>query len=989
MNSTNFVNSNAFAGLNSIAAALASKGIALPSIDGNGDLQEVTVDPSANLVDSLRDLLGAEAVPMKGIRSRKPEWIEVADPTGCIWNVPIFNKTATNSVDGATGLTTREIKLPPYVKALEKGNFRGALVSIYREMVFQLRNELGLRVQGFFAPVAVSAEIPEGFYKFLYDSKGRVSRILVNEAQMETQAVDSDGDRAFVLFSPKGHGTRVVFCKIPFTSQAPILERFEGAVFEDWASIELEDLPGRYPASVLPYNNIVESAETLTETNGVVQSVYDQFIKNHTPAPVGISTTEWNAAEAQYFLENDYNEAVKLAFMTEVEMVINKETGETKIVKGRFQDIEKNGLKLSRKDGSAKVEMCYEQLNYQSFSGVAKNLLSSASGIQKLVPGQLQHLRYASVDDLVNRYWNLQTLTNEKDDWGQRDLKPRAISLTKKAEAFVTEQKSLEKAIELAQTMVKMNESYGWNFLAELYLLADNTAMAEKLQFKAKLIDRANRETGWGAQGCFRDGGLITRLVKAKLLRVKAISTHRTGLPIYQVELFDLQGNAVALFDQKREGNDLPDKGIGYHYLLPPVYDAEAGRWMDGLTAMRFAFRQESRFVTEVDPETREERVIEEVRSFDRYFFAVRNPETMEILCGFGCRRKDWLNKRVMNELQEAITAYCGKVGILVNSNYDRSGVNAHNLKSAECTVAINYGRYVQSPEDMWEIFAKARETHLLCPGNKQQNPLIRKYAMAKTNGVAVWAHPDAHMSRPGKNQAQINKGIQAVKARIALVDCSTKTGGWISTQGVAAQSDVQCFYPQVIQDPEAAAQYAEDNGKALEELETKMVHTWTGGTKQIWLTPAKDQIEVGKFIDAKFGLKYMPADLGGTVTTEDGEDVHFVIPVSEIVDKGALYAMLQHGLTEKVIEIVEKQGKAEQTTRVKALIIETTVYRSGSHSENTPAKYGASTIGGFDRFAVIQPLKEIGWEIPTPHLTNFLICQEVVNQVEEALANA
>lgn len=994
-NQNPFVTSST-AGINSIAAQMLAKFGGILALDEAGEVttKEVSVAEGENLVTRLRDLLPQEETAKKlfpravrPVHSREPEWIEVTDPSGRIHSMPVFNKTATNSVDGDTNLVIREIKLPPYIGHLEKGRYDLALVSLYRELVFQLRTELGLRVQGFFCPVAVSAQIPAGYYKFLYDSKGKVSRILVNEEEMKSQAVDSDGDRAFVLTVKGGDGSRVIFGKIPFTSQAPVLQKFEGPVFEDFDNLTLEDLPEQFPNHIKPNVYQLEAEDKSVKSDRPVMSIRDQFIKNHTGAPVGIITTEWNAAEAQYFLEHGYLEGCAMAFNTQCEV-------DGVMVNGRFQDVEGNGLKLSRKDGATKVPFCYASLNYQVYGPLAKCLMSSKSGIQSLRPTQMQHLRYASVSDVVARYWFVEGLTQKPDKWQQSDLVARPLTMAERAMNVIKEQGSVVKAIEVLKKTLKKDQPYGWRLLSEVFAINNQPELAERYANKADLIEKSNREKGWNAEGCFRDGGLITRLIKAKLLRTKNLGLHHSGLPMYQVELFDLQGNAVALFDQKREGNDLPEKGIGYHYLLVPVYDPTLGRWVDGLQAMRHAFRQEQRWVTVTTQD--ESFDVEEVRSFSRYFFGVRNPETNQVVRGFGTLIKDWSNRLVMAQLQEAITSWCDQAGILVNSNVDRTEISGHNLKSAACTVTIHYGRYEQKPEEMLEIFEDAcaklkeyRPVGTICPGNKQQNPLIRKYVLARENGTAVWAHPEAHMSRPGKNQSQINRAMLPVKARIALVNTTTLTGGWASTQGVEAQTDVQCFYPQVIQDPVLAQQYADDNGKSMEELETKMVHTWTGGTKQIWLTSAKEQIELGKFIDAKFSLKFMPAPLGGEVFDEDGNDIHFVIPISEIADKGSLYAMMCAGLEEKVIDITEVQDGVEQKTRVRALIIETTVYRSGSHSENTPAKRGGMTVNGFDRFALIKPLMDLGWNIPVPSLTNFMLLQSKINELEGVVANS
>jgi hypothetical protein len=290
----------------------------------------------------------------------------------------------------------------------------------------------------------------------------------------------------------------------------------------------------------------------------------------------------------------------------------------------------------------------------------------------------------------------------------------------------------------------------------------------------------------------------------------------------------------------------------------------------------------------------------------------VKNPETNEAVRGLGVKKTDWTNIPVqVTILQEAVSSYLGKCGMLVNGAEDRKTISEMSLTVARNVVTLNYGRFEESPEKMYAVFEEATKQlqvmlpgFTICPGNKQQNPIIRKYVLGRTNGTAVWAHPEAHMSRPGKNQSQLSRALLKVNARIALVDTTTQTGGWASTQGVDAQRSEKCFYPQVMQDPEEAREYAEAEGIEFEKLTSKIIHTWTGGQKQIWLKEAKEAIELGKFIDARFSLKFMPAPLGGEVLTSQGEDVHFVIPITEIIDKGSLKAMMSAGLREETITI-------------------------------------------------------------------------------------
>ena len=992
-------NSSSSVSFNSIAAQLVAKGFGMIKGDDEGGLvttTDVVITDRKSVVNKLGDLMEEKDLFPKAVTkvfSKEPEWLTVIAPNDQEFIVPIFNKTASTKV--TEGIAVREVQLPPYVGHIENGRFEQAKKSLYKEMIFQARTELSLRVGGFTAPVAVSMEIPAGYYKLLRDSKGKVCRILVNENEMKLQAVDSDGDRATVGSDTRRAGQRACFMKIPFTSQAPVLQLWDKPVFEDFVDLTMEDLPSLSTTGTahLPmyYTNLSEAElplEIQIEFKGRIQSTKDHFIKSHTPAPVGVITTEWNALESKYFRENDYTEAIKLAFATQVP--IKDAKGKEILANGRYEDVEGNGLKQSRKDGATKKEFCYSSFKYLKYGAVSKSLLSSASGIQRLLPAQLYGFQKMAPEEIIRRYWEVK-LSDKPDVYGNADLVKPRVTIQEKV-AMIVKSVGLVKATEQIRKTVKQESAYSHRMYAEVLRLGKHFELAEQMEARADAIVERQREAGW----TLRDGGLISRLIQQKLLVIEDLGHHHSGLGIYRIQLNDPTGKPVALFDQKREANDLPERGLGYYYLLVPVFDATLDRWVDGITALKHAFRQEVRTVLQEDPDTGETVEVEEVRSFDRYNFLVRNPETGQIVRGLGVNKKDWDNGMMMNQLQEALTGYCGKMGILVNTDSNREDIMLHNFRAAQCVVGIRFGRYEQTPEKMYDIFVNAcnqlkdfRPKGSISPGNKQQNMLMRKYVLARDNGTPVWASEFTHVARSAKSRAQLERAMLPVKARIALVDSTTKTGGWASTQGVEAQSNVQCFYPQVIQDQQQAEAYCKSNDMEFSELESKIVNTWLGTQKQIWLTPAKEQIELGKFIDAKYGIKFMPAPLGGTVVDEDGKDIHFVKPVWEVIDKAALHAILANGVEEKIIEVTEVQDGVVKVTRVKALVFETTIYRSGSHSENTPAKRGFSSIGGFDRFAVINTLIELGWQIPTPHLTNTQVIQGYIADFQKQVANS
>lgn len=973
----------------SIGALLAAQGLTLQLETGGVKKDTVKFDKKYSTP------MPSAVLPL---RSKEVEWITVQTPNGEL-EVPIFNKTAITTHDTVSGLDEREVKLPPYVGYLQAGHYDRAITSMMREMVFQSRNELGLPIVGIHAPIAVSAEIPQGYYKILKDTKGKPCRILVNEAEMQIQAVDSDGDRASAMRGEgKTHQGKIVFAKIPFTSQAPILQEYMAPVFESWSDLTLAGLqaytPEGAPDVTEPFHYMWDSESTLSEAdreaigNKTILSVYDTFIKNHTNSPVGLTTSQWNHIEAQYARTYGYEEALKMAFATEVEV-------DGIMVNGRFFDVEKNGLKLSRKDGLSKQQYLYEKLKGATLQGVAKALLTSSSGIQALTREQMQYMMDLTPEDIINRYFYCTGLTIMPDKYGTVDLaEPQAITWVGRIQKMMTYWTMDVIKVNLRQRCEKKMSFFNLKMYATWHEMTGRLEAAERLNKMAEDARLIELERGWK----LRDGGLISRLVDEKMLRFTKLNTkHHSGLPMYKVELYNQNGKLVGLVDQKREGNDLPDQGLGFHYLLVPVFDQDLGQWVDGTLAMRHAFRQETRMAVryvETDQGT-EEVEFEEARSFDRYTFLVKNPETDQIVRGFGVNKKDWQNGRMLNELQEAITSYCSKAGILVNSSYDRAEISQMNLKASANVVTINYGRHDKTPEQMWDVFEEAvdslKETRAhgsICPGNKQTKMDIRQYVLGRENGVAVWSDEQAHIARGGKNRSQLTRALLSVDAKIALVASTTLTGGWISNQGIEKQNKVQCFYPRVIQDEEEARQYAEDNDMDFGDVETKVIESWSGKTKRIWLTPAKEQIEVGKFIDAKYSLKFMPAPLGGTVKTLSNEDVDFVIPITEIIDKSSLVAMLPH-LKEEEIVINEIQDGKKVQTKVKALIIDTKVFRSGSHSENTPAKVGVMKISGFDCWALRKPLMDIGVSIPEPTLVNTQVIQAFIKGFRRWQANA
>ena len=107
---------------------------------------------------------------------------------------------------------------PPWETHVKNGNFTAAKLALLRETLMAATTHSSLRLWGYDAPLAVSAQIPYGSYAL------HNGRIWLNEQWAEEHACDADGDRGVIheetFHSVSGKKVRMGFlAKFPFTRE--------------------------------------------------------------------------------------------------------------------------------------------------------------------------------------------------------------------------------------------------------------------------------------------------------------------------------------------------------------------------------------------------------------------------------------------------------------------------------------------------------------------------------------------------------------------------------------------------------------------------------------------------------------------------------------------------------------------------------------------------------------------------------------------------
>lgn len=848
----------------------------------------------------------------------------IAKGSGVEVTLPIIPRAFVTAITKDGNDDPRPV-MPAYVNNVEEGNISAAIVSICKEIELLLNTETTWKWKCVEGPVVVSANIPKNGFAFDFHD-GHVERIVVNEEWAEGRAVDADGDRCFLLWIEDTD--QALFVKFPITKRPALLTLIKGRVRETFYSLGLEnrvhpntgvEMPGlielfnsyvpanKYGRSMTGMHKQFEGEKTelnIVERDGVIYAAQDEkvaFFKSHEPVEVGILTSALNTEELYNTVGLKYEAKVR-QFMTDPK---------------RYEIIELQALKAARKDSKS-----FDQTF--TFNKVLKREyawnLTSANSITSQKAKDVLHIADTNLERLMDKLVNIKLL---KTDF-------RAVK---------------------------------------------NTASVKE-QPKTVTVDNK----------------LISRLLTARRLKVDAFP--HTGFPfdpkniwanpcVVALYLTLPSGKITGLTDVKRS-DDGRKEGLTYCYLLPPVWNAELGKYLHPLEhlALEFACKIQQ------DENGR-------ITSVGRFDSRIINPETQEITGFFGTNvdyRGDFLDHFIKYSikvpmLMNALAEYCGEYGIPVDGDKTEYHVmpSEAGLDTAQKTVIIDYMRD-SSALEMWEIAKQANKALRIClGGNKQSKRRVRKYAMAHANGVAIWAPKNAHIARPGKQLAQRARALKICRMKTAVVYMDTLTQTYLTPSGVEKQISNRSFLPRTFPTFERWMKFAESAFKDAAEIPspTSVLHpTWSGEMRRTWIADARVSMEVGKLID-DVGNKFVPRRTRDQFVTEAGENIDVLLPLPELMAKGAIRAMFGDEIPKHLIQkikiptrtlsvssesdkwdingISDEHGLQTVTEyiEIEAVVFDWTYYRTGSASENVPARRRWCSIKGFDKYGVMDEMSK------------------------------
>lgn len=455
----------------------------------------------------------------------------------------------------------------------------------------------------------------------------------------------------------------------------------------------------------------------------------------------------------------------------------------------------------------------------------------------------------------------------------------------------------------------------------------------------------------------FKDGSLLQRLKNLNLVNWEELPHVDKDMPPAILFWLSLpNGQPVALTDVKREGRD---EGLTYMYVLAPVYDNvnlydEAGNVVLGA-------RKE--WVHPID------HLQKMLCTFDNTIRPYHNGPVSHY---FPADLADWTNtKRSIKVamLYKFLSDYCGRYGDPAPATRTKAGIvpSAMARSIIRRTVVIDYGRNMNHVE-MYRVAMEASKTCNFCMvGSKSTNRRIRKYMLANSKGGTI-LDPEGITNpyRGACSRAQLQRALQPCKMVVAIVKSDTQNQVFITPTGVEKQHTDLAFLPQVFNTEEEYNIYLSNHKLDKESCPAEIVDyvTWQGEKRRCWTIGARNTIRVGKLID-EIGNKFMPRQIQQAYYKEPGLkdtiEVDLVFPVNELLDKDAHLAYFKNA---KERELFLPDG-----TTIKALIVERTLYRTGSASENIPPRWRKCSFKGIDSFPIrwrlsaIKHLEERTWD--------------------------
>lgn len=450
----------------------------------------------------------------------------------------------------------------------------------------------------------------------------------------------------------------------------------------------------------------------------------------------------------------------------------------------------------------------------------------------------------------------------------------------------------------------------------------------------------------------FVEEGFFDRLVACKKISWGEIEHTDPNMPACVMLTLTHKGQVVGLTDVKRDGRQ---EGFTYGFLLAPVFDNVTILNEDGEVAI-----PPSR--TWVHPIAHLKKMLSTFDSsikksghIDHYFL-------QGVVNGKSCAMPDeWeLDSRAVkiSMLYKWLLDYAGKYGDPAPCIKTPLGPKPTNeaASTIAASVVIDYGTSAHE-DDMYRVAKLAKQTCNFCiVGSKSTSRRIRKYMLANEYGGSIFDYKGlCHPYRGAMNRAQLIRSLASVKMKVAIVKMDTMNQILITPSGVKKQEISNAFFPQVFGTREEYQEFLKMHNWTESECpcEETYYYTWTGAQRVCWTIGARKAIKVGKLVDL-VGNKFVPRTIGQAKAFKPGQeliDIDLIFPINELVDKDTHHLFLSNA-EEVDLEVCGQQ--------VKAMLVERTFFRTGSASENIPARHRMCAFKGIDSFPIFHRFTKI-----------------------------
>lgn len=449
----------------------------------------------------------------------------------------------------------------------------------------------------------------------------------------------------------------------------------------------------------------------------------------------------------------------------------------------------------------------------------------------------------------------------------------------------------------------------------------------------------------------FIEGHLLERLKALNLVGWAELPHVDPNMPPAVLFWLQLPNNQmVALTDVKRDGRE---EGLTYMFMLAPVYDNvtlydEAGSVM---------LEPKKKWVHPID------HLQKMLCTFDS---TIRPYHAGPISHYFPLDLRDWQNPKrsiKISMLYKWLSDYCGRYGDPASATKKANSIELSLMARSiiRRTVVIDYGTSLDHLA-MWPIAKEAKKTCNFCTvGSKSTARRVRKYMLANSKGGSILdTEAVTNPYRGACSRSQLQRALKPCKMTIAVVK-SECTQVHITPTGIEKQKTEIAFLPQVFNTEEAYLLHLDAHNLTQEDCPATIVdyYTWQSERRRCWTIGARHTIKVGKLVD-EIGNKFMPRVINQAYYKDpdfkDTFPIDLIFPLEELLAKDAHIAFLKGA--------VEREVYLPDGSKIKTLIVERIMYRTGAASENIPPRYRRCSFKGIDSYPIwwrlntIEPLK-------------------------------